>query len=118
MAMAHRTGDYATVAMSAGAIITGLTVLSSFTAVRIYLSEQFPTPLRGRGHFFGEATGRIFSGGLVPYLLEPYTGSATIFFGTIAAVVTIGACIPLLFGKETIGQLEMVTAPVPELGKA
>src|SRR6202008_1791382 len=44
MVLAHRTGDYATVAMSAGVIITGLTVLSSFTAVRVYLSEQFPTP--------------------------------------------------------------------------
>jgi MFS transporter, putative metabolite:H+ symporter len=118
MAVAHRTGEYATVAMSAGAIITGLTVLSSFTAVRVYLSEQFPTPLRGRGHFFGEATGRIFSGVLVPYLLEPYTGSATIFFGTIAVVVAIGACIPLLFGKETVGQLEMVTEALPEPGKA
>ena len=118
MALAHRTGDYATVAMSAGVIITGLTVLSSFTAVRVYLSEQFPTALRGRGHFFGEATGRIFSGVLVPYLLEPYTGSPTIFFGTVAAVVTVGACIPLLFGKETVGQLEMVTAAAPELGKA
>jgi len=52
------------------------------------------------------------------YLLEPYTGSATIFFGTIAVVVTIGACIPLLFGKETIGQLEMVTDVVPEPSKA
>ena len=109
MALAHRTGDFATVAMSAGAIITGLTVLSSFTAVRIYLSEQFPTALRGRGHFFGEAIGRIFSGVLVPYLLEPYTESATIFFGTIAVMVTIGACVPLLFGKETVGQLEMFT---------
>ena len=118
MALAHRTGDYATVAMSAGVIITGLTVLSSFTAVRVYLSEQFPTPLRGRGHFFGEATARIFSGVLVPYLLEPYTGSPTIFFGTVAAVVTVGACIPLLFGKETVGQLEMVTAAAPKLGKA
>jgi MFS family permease len=118
MALAHRTGDYATVAMSAGAIITGLTVLSSFTAVRVYLSEQFPTALRGRGHFFGEATARIFSGVLMPYLLEPYTGSPTIFFGTVAAVVTVGACIPLLFGKETVGQLEMVTAAAPELGKA
>jgi MFS family permease len=118
MAVAHRTGDYATVAMSAGAIITGLTVLSSFTAVRIYLSEQFPTALRGRGHYLGEAIGRIFSGVLVPYLLEPYTGSATIFFGTIAVVVTIGACIPLLFGRETIGQLEMVTEAVPEPSKA
>ena len=114
MAVAHRTGDYATVAMSAGVIITGMTVLSSATAVRVYLSEQFPTPLRGRGHFFGEATARIFSGVLMPYLLEPYTRSPTIFFGTVAVVVTIGACIPLLFGKETVGQLEMVTEAIPE----
>jgi putative MFS transporter len=118
MGVAHRTGAYATVAMSAGAIITGLTVLSSFTAVRVYLSEQFPTALRGRGHFFGEATARIFSGVLVPYLLEPYTGSATIFFGTIAAVVAVGACIPLLLGKETVGQLEMVTETGGESAEA
>jgi MFS family permease len=109
MAMAHNLGDEATVAMTAGAIITGFTVLSSFPAVRVYLSEQFPTALRGRGHFFSEATGRIFSGVLTPFFLEPYTGSATIFFGTIAVVVAIGACIPLMFGKETVGQLELVT---------
>jgi MFS family permease len=114
MAMAHSLGDYATVAMTAGAIITGFTVLSSFPAVRVYLSEQFPTALRGRGHFFGEATGRIFSGVLTPFFLEPFTGSATIFFGTIAVVVAIGACIPLLFGKETVGQLELVTETSPE----
>jgi MFS family permease len=110
MGLAHRTGSYATVAMSAGAMITGLTVLSSFSAVRIYLSEQFPTALRGRGHFFGEATARLFAGVLTPYLLEPYVGSATIFFGTITVVVAIGACVPLLFGKETVGQLEIITA--------
>jgi hypothetical protein len=52
------------------------------------------------------------------FLLEPYTDSATIFFGTIAVVVMIGACVPLLFGKETVGQLEMVTEAAPELGKA
>jgi MFS family permease len=109
MAMAHSAGSYATVVMTAGAVITGLTVLSSFTAVRVYLSEQFPTALRGRGHFFGEATGRIFSGVLAPFLLEPYTGSPVIFFGSIAVVVAIGACLPLLFGKETVGQLELVT---------
>ena len=62
MAMAHDAGNLATVVMTAGAIITGLTVLSSFPAVRVYLSEQYPTALRGRGHFFGEATGRVFSG--------------------------------------------------------
>jgi len=109
MGMAHNAGPYATVAMTAGAIITGSTVLSSFTAVRVYLSEQFPTALRGRGHFFGEATGRIFSGVLTPFFLEPYTGSPTVFFGTIAVVVAAGACVPLLFGKETVGQLELVT---------
>jgi MFS family permease len=114
MGLAHRTGSYATVAMTAGAIITGLTVLSSFSAVRVYLSEQFPTALRGRGHFFGEATGRIFSGVLTPFLLEPYTGSATVFFGTIVVVMAVGACIPLTFGKETVGQLELVTETVAE----
>jgi hypothetical protein len=86
--------------------------------VRIYLSEQFPTALRGRGHFFGEATGRLFAGVLTPFLLEPYTNSATIFFGTIAAVVAIGACVPVLFGKETVGQLEMVAKAAHEQGKA
>src|SRR5271166_5320844 len=109
MGLAHRTGPHATVVMTAGAIITGLTVLSSFTAVRVYLSEQFPTALRGRGHFFGEATGRLFSGVLTPFLLEPHTGSPTIFFGTIMVVVAVGACVPLLFGRETDGQLELVT---------
>ncbi len=109
MALAHTTGPYATVVMTAGAIITGLTVLSSFPAVRVYLSEQFPTELRGRGHFFGEATGRVFSGVVAPFVLEPYTGSATVFFGLIMAVVGVGACVPLLFGRETVGQLELVT---------
>ncbi len=114
MGMAHNTGPYATVAMTAGAIITGFTVLSSFPAVRVYLSEQFPTALRGRGHFFGEATGRVFSGVLAPFFLEPYTGSATAFFGAIMVVVAAGACVPLLFGKETVGQLELVTEAMAE----
>ncbi len=43
MLMAHRAGQYATVVMVTGALITGFTVLSAFTATRVYLSEQFPT---------------------------------------------------------------------------
>jgi len=115
MMMAHRAGPYATVMMVTGALMTGFTALSAATAFRIYLSEQFPTALRGRGHAFGESTGRVFSGVLAPFLMAPHTGSATIFFGTILAVVTIGAFIPLLFGRETVGQLETVTegAPAP-----
>jgi MFS family permease len=115
MLLAHRAGDYATVVMVAGGLITGFTVLSAFTATRVYLSEQFPTALRGRGHIFGESFGRLFAGVLAPFLMVPHTGSPTIFFGTIVIVVSIGAFIPLLFGRETVGQLETVTEGAPAL---
>ena len=101
------------VMMVTGALLTGFTALSAATAFRVYLSEQFPTALRGRGHAFGESTGRVFSGVLAPFLMAPHTSSATIFFGTILIVVTIGAFIPLLFGRETVGQLETVTERSP-----
>src|SRR5271170_165313 len=113
MLLAHRMGGYAGVAMVAGGLFIGFTVLSAFTATRVYLSEQFPTALRGRGQPFGESFGRLFAGGLAPYLMEPHTGSATIFFGTILVVVALGAFIPVAFGRETIGQLETVTEAVP-----
>jgi MFS transporter, putative metabolite:H+ symporter len=113
MMLAHRAGPYATLAMAAGAVLTGFTALSTATAFRVYLAEQFPTALRGRGHIFGESVGRIFSGVAAPFLMEPHTGSPLIFFGTILTMVMIGAFIPLLFGRETVGQLETVTEAAP-----
>ena len=68
-----------------------------------------------RGHIFGESFGRIFAAVLAPFLMIPHTGSPTIFFGTIFVVVAIGAFIPLVFGRETVGQLETVTEGVPAL---
>src|SRR6516165_12502989 len=109
MLMAHRAGANAAIVMMAGGLITGFTVLSAFSATRVYLSEQFPTALRGRGHLFGESCLRLCAGVLAPWLLEPHTGSPTLFFGTLVVVVAIGACIPLLCGRETVGQLETVT---------
>ena len=109
MATAHLCGDLAGIMTTAGAVLLGFTSLSAFPATRVYLSEQFPTALRGRGNVFGEAFGRIFAGVLAPFLIEPYTGSAFAFFGTIVVVLLFGAFIPLLFGKETVGQLEHVT---------
>jgi MFS transporter, putative metabolite:H+ symporter len=108
MAVAHLAGRYATVVFVAGALITGFTVLSTFPAVRVYLSEQFPTALRGRGQYFGESCGRLMAGVVAPFMLEPYTGSPVIFFGTLVVVASIGAFVPVLFGKETVGQLETV----------
>jgi MFS family permease len=115
MAVAHHAGSYATVMFVAGALITGLTVLSTFTGVRVYLSEQIPTALCGRGQYFGEWCGRFVAGVVAPFMLEPYTGSRTIFFGTLAIVALIGAFVPVLLGKETVGQLETVTDGIPEL---
>lgn len=46
--------------------------------------------------------------------MAPYAGSPTIFFGTILVVASIGAAIPLLFGSETVGQLETFTEAVSE----
>jgi MFS transporter, putative metabolite:H+ symporter len=112
MAAAHWTGSIAAVVFTAGALITGFTVLSAFPCTRVYLSEQFPTELRGRGHFFGESSARVVSGVLFPLFLERYTASPVVFFGTLLIVVTIGAFVPLLFGRETVGQLETVSEKV------
>jgi MFS family permease len=109
MMLAHNFHDYAGTVFIVGVLITGFTVLSCFPAVRVYISEQFPTALRGRGHFFDESSARLLAGVCLPFLLEPYTGSATIFFGTLAVIVTTGALVPVMFGRETVGQLELVT---------
>jgi MFS family permease len=85
MVMAHRAGSAATIVFSAGALITGFTTLSIFPAARMYLSEQFPTALRGRGHFFRESFGRIFAG-VIRFVMVSHTAPATIFFGTIQGV--------------------------------
>jgi MFS family permease len=115
MLLAHTAGSYAGILMIAGGLITGFTVLSTFSASRVYLSEQFPTALRGRGHIFGESFGRLFGAGVLPFLIEPHTSSPVIFFGTILLVSAIGAAVPILFGKETLGQIELVTETVPQL---
>lgn len=109
MAAAHWAGSLAPVVFIAGGLITGFTVLSAFPCTRVYLSEQFPTALRGRGHFFGESSARLFAGVMFLLFLERYTASPVVFFGTLLVVVAIGAFVPLLFGRETVGQLETVT---------
>ena len=54
----------------------------------------------------------MIAGVLFPLFLERYTASPLVFFGTLLAVVGIGAFIPLLLGRETVGQLETVTEVV------
>jgi MFS family permease len=108
MLLAQTAGPYARVLMILGGLLVGFTVVSAFPATRLYLSEQFPTALRGRGHIFGESCGRIFAGGLLPFLMAPHTGSPTIFFGTMLLFAAIGALVPIVWGKETTGQIEVI----------
>jgi hypothetical protein len=108
MLLSHRARPYARVLMIAGGLIVGFTVVSAFPATRVYLSEQFPTALRGRGHLFGESCGKIFAGGLVPFFMVPHTGSPTIFFGRMLFFAAIGAFVPIVWGKETTGQIEVI----------
>ncbi|HTV90752.1 MAG TPA: MFS transporter [Stellaceae bacterium] len=108
MLLAHTAGSSAHALMIAGGLLVGFTVVSAFPATRMYLSEQFPTALRGRGHIFGESCGKIFAGGLLPFFMAPHTGSPAIFFGTMMLFSAIGALVPIVFGKETTGQLEAV----------
>jgi len=96
--------------MIAGGVIIGFTVVSAFSATRVYLSEQFPTALRGRGHLFGESCGKLFAGGLVPFFMAPNTGSPTIFFGAMLLFAAIGGVVPIVWGKETIGQIEVIAS--------
>ena len=110
MLLSHRAGPHAGVLMIAGGLIIGFTVVSAFPATRVYLSEQFPTALRGRGHLFGESCGKIFAGGLLPFFMAPHTGSPTIFFGTMLLFAAIGAVVPIVWGKETTGQIEVIAS--------
>jgi MFS family permease len=110
MLLSHEAGSYARELMIVGGLLVGFTVVSAFPATRMYLSEQFPTALRGRGHLFGESCGKIFSGGLIPFFMAPHTGSPAIFFGTMMVFAAIGAVVPILFGRETVGQIEVIAA--------
>lgn len=98
------------VVFATGAVISGMTVISSFPSVRIYMTEQFPTNLRGRGYFFSEMAGRVIAGILIPFFIARHTASPVIFFGTMLVFALMGAFVPVLFGRETVGQLELVTA--------
>ena len=115
LVMAHRMGPLATTVFAIGALWTGFTVLSCFPATRIYMSEQFPTALRGRGHFFGESFARVFAGVVAPFVMASHTGSPSIFFGAMVVMVLAGACIPFALGRETLGNLETFTEAQPEL---
>ena len=70
-------------------------------------SHALPSTPAMAPHTLGARRARFF--------MAPHTGSPTIFFGTMLLFAEIGAAIPIMFGRETVGQIELVTETVPEL---
>lgn len=87
----------------AGALLVAFFGLGSFSVSKIYVTEQYPTALRGTGTATGEMTTRFLAGVVlvsgVPTLLE--------LFGTTALFLVIGLVMILLvlpmwrYGQET-----------------
>ena len=118
MAGAHAAGDYATVVFVTGALITGFTVLSTFSAVRMYLAGSPDGAARTRAIFLASSSARRSSPPCsYPSCWRRTPARQTIFFGTLIVVAALGAFVPVLFGRETVGHLETVSEAVPELSK-
>ena len=115
MLLWHTAGLYARSLMIAGGLIVGFTVVSAFPATAC------TCPSSSRRHCAAAATSsanRAARFSLVAYyrfFMAPHTGSPTIYFGTMLLFAAIGALVPIVWGKETIGQIEVIAAEtVPE----
>lgn len=100
-------------------VLLGLSVLSSYPAVRMYMAEQFPTNRRGRGYFFAEMVGRFIAGVVVSFVLADQLAHPNVIYGAIAAFAIIGAVAPLVYGRtDTRGALVPTGQPssVPQTG--
>ena len=111
MLFSHTAGPYARVLMIAGGRYRGVGIQRD---TRLPVRAVPDGTARPRPHL-RRIRGKLFAGGLVPFFMAPHTGSPTIFFGTMLLFAAIGAFVPIVWGKETIGQLEAVAEEVPAL---
>lgn len=106
VALAIGVADPSSLGFTVMEVVLGLSVLSSYPAVRMYMAEQFPTERRGRGYFLAEMVGRFIAGVLVSFVLAAQLADPPVIYGAIAAFAIIGAAAPLLFGRhDTRGPL-------------
>ena len=62
-----------------------------------------------------DAAGVLDSARVDGLATAPTTGSPMICFDTLGVVASIGAFVPVLFGKETADELETVSEGLPKL---
>ena len=77
-----------------------------FSICKLYIAEQYPTVLRGKGAGCGEAVSRIFGGVLSAYILSFFLdiGSVNIVFWYMAACYMVAVVLLAVWGRETMGR--------------
>lgn len=77
-----------------------------FSICKLYIAEQFPTALRGKGAGCGEAISRIFGGVLSAYILSFFLdiGSVNIVFWYMASCYIAAVVLLAIWGRETMGR--------------
>jgi len=110
----HRMGSSATDRFIVGTLITGLYRAVLLPAVRVYLSEQFPTASAGAGTFSASRSGGSSRRGPCPTCWKPIPGFARIFFSARWwwwwAALLSRCC-----SQGDLGNLETFTEALPEL---
>lgn len=77
-----------------------------FSICKLYIAEQYPTQLRGKGAGFGEAACRVFSGVISAYCLAFFLdhGSQNVIYWYMAAAYLTAIILLSVWGKETMGK--------------
>ena len=95
-----------------GSVITFFSIGAN-SIIKVYITEQYPTELRGVGAGFAEAFARFFGGVLATYYLAFFlaTGGVAGVFYFLAATYAVALISTLIFGRETAGRsVEEVSA--------
>lgn len=87
-------------------IVVGFFGLGIYPVMKLYVAEQFPTPVRGMGAGFAESFGRFFGGVVFVYLvpfLSGIGGTTLIIWLVIVTVMLATFMAVAVFGRETRG---------------
>jgi putative MFS transporter len=100
----------------AGGALLGFFGLGIFPVAKLYVAEQFPTPVRGFGTGSTEGFGRFFGGvvfvSLVPYISQ--LGGTDLVLWVVCGILLVACFLTvLIFGRETKG-VSIDALPMPE----
>ena len=87
-------------------VVVGFFGLGIYPVTKLYVAEQFPTPVRGLGAGSTESFGRFFGGVAFIYLVPLLSGigGTSLIIWLVAAILMLATFVPVaLLGRETKG---------------